>query len=373
MTWLRVTYQIESSAQEIEARAAGVAVEQSVEMPVSAIRHPHVLEEVVGQVESIIPVADNLFNVVIRLAVATTGFGAARGVNGAPTVDVAQLINVLFGNTSLQASVQLVDVEFPQPLLSAFTGPRFGINGLRTLLQVPRRPLTCTAIKPQGIAPADLAALCRTFALGGVDIIKDDHGLADQSYAPFAQRLRVCHAAVDKANRESGLHTFYCPNVTGGPRQIFEQARLAREEGVSMIMVSPMLVGLPVFHELLQEHWQGAVLAHPALAGAVRISPVWLFGQLFRLLGADAVIYPNYGGRFSYSRQLCADLAAAARAPWGHIKPTLPVPAGGMTIERVPDMLNFYGPDTMLLIGGGLLTAGDALLERTRQFVQTVA
>ena len=43
-----------------------------------------------------------------------------------------------------------------------------------------------------------------------------------------------------------------------------------------------------------------------------------------------------------------------------------------MTVERAPEMLDFYGNDTMLLIGGGLLAAGDALLERTREFVNTV-
>lgn len=98
-----------------------------------------------------------------------------------------------------------------------------------------------------------------------------------------------------------------------------------------------------------------------------------MFGKLFRLLGADAVIFPNHGGRFAYSPQTCLALAQAARAPWGHIRPALPVPAGGMTVERVEEMLGLYGLETMLLIGGDLLAAKDNLLERTRQFVQKVA
>ena len=97
-----------------------------------------------------------------------------------------------------------------------------------------------------------------------------------------------------------------------------------------------------------------------------------LIGKLFRLFGADAVIYPNHGGRFSYTPQECLDIAGSARGAWMHIRPALPVPAGGMTVERAPEMLDFYGNDTMLLIGGGLLAAGDALLERTREFVNTV-
>lgn len=51
----------------------------------------------------------------------------------------------------------------------------------------------------------------------------------------------------------------------------------------------------------------------------------------------------------------------------------LPVPAGGMNVARVPEMLGLYGRDTMLLIGGALLAAGDGLFEHSREFVATVA
>jgi ribulose-bisphosphate carboxylase large chain len=44
-----------------------------------------------------------------------------------------------------------------------------------------------------------------------------------------------------------------------------------------------------------------------------------------------------------------------------------------MTVERVPEMLEGYGTDTMLLIGGGLLAAGDGLMEKSREFVRKVA
>ena len=113
-------------------------------------------------------------------------------------------------------------------------------------------------------------------------------------------------------------------------------------------------------------------MAHPAFGGAARIAPPLLLGKLFRLFGADATIFPNHGGRFSYSRATCLAIADAARRPWSEVKPTLPVPAGGMTVERVPEMLEGYGADTMLLIGGGLLVARDRLLERAREFVAAV-
>ena len=111
------------------------------------------------------------------------------------------------------------------------------------------------------------------------------------------------------------------------------------------------------------------ILAHPALAGMGRIAPPLLLGRLFRLFGADATIFPNAGGRFGYSHDTCAAIARAAREPWGGLAPALPVPAGGMNVERVPELREAFGDDAMLLIGGSLLAAGDGLEMRCRAFV----
>ena len=43
-----------------------------------------------------------------------------------------------------------------------------------------------------------------------------------------------------------------------------------------------------------------------------------------------------------------------------------------MTCERVPEMLDFYGADVMLLIGGALLSAREQLIEATSAFVAEV-
>jgi ribulose-bisphosphate carboxylase large chain len=50
----------------------------------------------------------------------------------------------------------------------------------------------------------------------------------------------------------------------------------------------------------------------------------------------------------------------------------VPVPAGGMTTARVSEMLDFYGADVMLLIGGALLEARARLIEATSSFVAEV-
>jgi ribulose-bisphosphate carboxylase large chain len=359
MDRIRATYRIAASETESRVRADALASEQSVEMPVSAVGDQRVLDEIVARVESIRPHAGE-FEVVLGIAPATTGGEAS------------QLLNMLFGNCSLQPEVELVDVAFPDGYEKTFPGPRFGIEGLRRITGVRSRALTCSALKPQGSTVEYLAHLAHGFALAGIDVIKDDHGLANQGFSPFAARVPAVQRAIAEANRETGGNTIYAPTFSGGPAALRDQARIARAEGVRMALIAPMLVGVPAFVEL-QAELDIPIMAHPAFGGATRIAPPLLLAKLFRLFGADATIFPNHGGRFSYSRATCLAIASTAREPWNGLPPILPVPAGGMTVERVPEMLEGYGTDTMLLIGGGLLAAGDGLMEKSREFVRKVA
>jgi S-methyl-5-thioribulose 1-phosphate isomerase len=361
MAWLTATYLIESDAARIEARAQALAIEQSVECPLEAVRDPRIRDEVVARVAEIAPAGDGRFRVDVRLAVETTCY------------EPAQFVNMVFGNCSLWDDVQLVDFDLPPELLARFGGPRHGVAGIRSLVDAPARALTSVAMKPQGLPTAELARMCRTFASAGIDIVKDDHGIADQPCSPFAERVPACQAAIAQAVAATGKPSFYAPHLIGTPRVLRERARIARDAGVRVVLVAPMVVGLPAFADLVDEFPEFVYLAHPSFGGAARIAPSLLFGRIFRLLGADAPIFVNYGGRFGYSRDECGALATMARAPFGDVLPALPVPAGGMRLDRVDELLEFYGPDTMLLIGGNLLLAeGDALLARAREFVTSV-
>jgi ribulose-bisphosphate carboxylase large chain len=353
-------YRVRASAGTIEARAGAIALEQSVELPLAAVRDARVRDEVVGRVDGIVPAGDGAFDVTIALATETTGGEAG------------QLINMLFGNASLLDDVALVDVRFPAGFARGFGGPRHGIAGLRARCGALARPLTCSALKPQGLSPEDLAALAGSLARAGIDVIKDDHGLADQASAPFEARVRAVQRAVAAANRARGATTLYAPNLTGDYATMQRRAAFARDEGVGMLMLAPMVSGVASLAALARDAGV-PILAHPALAGVARIAPPALLGTLFRLFGADATIFPNFAGRFGYTRDTCRALADAARGPLHGLLPALPVPAGGMTLARVAEMRAFFGDDAMLLIGGDLLMAREGLGARCRAFVDAVA
>jgi ribulose-bisphosphate carboxylase large chain len=358
MTAERLTaiYHIRDSADRVQARATGIAVEQSVEMPVTAITDRAILDDIVGKVESVTDIGGGVFEARIGLSVATTG------------LEAGQLINMLFGNSSMHPDIVLADAEFPDSVLKAFGGPNLGLGGLRGLVGAGKRALTCSALKPQGSSPAELAKIATAMAEGGLDFIKDDHGIADQQYSPFAARVPV----IAKAVAATGSKTVYLPSLSGHLEQMRTQIKIARDAGVKGVLVAPMIAGVATFHALVKENPDLAFMGHPALTGPGYIAPPFLFGKLFRLLGADASVFANHGGRFGYTPATCTALAKAAIAPWNGIKPAVPVPAGGMTLARVPEMLQFYGPDVMLLIGGDLLSAGARMAQEAAKFQDAV-
>lgn len=373
----RVVYRLKGSEGEALQKARDICVEQTIEFPDDLVTGGDIREHILGRIESFQPteevespepaetVSVSAWEVVISYAIEITGY------------ELTQLVNVIFGNFSLKPGVRVERLELPESLLKSFKGPRRGIEGLRKLLGVPERPLLCSALKPMGLPVEALADLAYRFALGGVDMIKDDHGLADQPFAPYYERVERCAEAVAKANSETGGKCLYIPNVTAPTDKIITKAIFALLRGAGGLMVAPGLVGLDTMRSMAEDpRIHLPIISHPAFQGSFvtsrdsGVSHHVIFGQLARLAGADAVIYPNYGGRFSFSREDCISIVHAANAPMYHIKPMFSAPGGGMSLERIPEMIETYGKDVIFLIGGALHKMGPDLVENCRRYME---
>ena len=109
---LQAIYHIRGDARSIEARARAIAVEQSVEMPLVGDRGRVRARRDRRPGRGASPKASTgLFEVRISLAAETVGG------------DPGQLINMLFGNTSLHDDVTLHDVALPAELVKALRRP----------------------------------------------------------------------------------------------------------------------------------------------------------------------------------------------------------------------------------------------------------
>lgn len=348
------TYRLEVDPADADARATALAIEQTAELPPEALGD----EACVGTVESVEVDADGAVRATIAYPVEATA------------ADPAQLLNVLFGNAALLGDVTLAGLDLPAAVAGTLGGPRHGIYGLREATGVERRPLTCAALKPMGASPEALAERAGALARAGIDVIKDDHGLADAPGCPLAARLEAVGAALDRAADATGRRSLYAPNLIGAPRALERGLARAVEAGAGAALVAPMLAGLPAFRELARES-PVPIVAHPAFAAA-RIAPEVLLGTLFRLHGADAVLFPHAGGRFPLGEATCRALAGALRDPLAGVRAALPAPAGGIGADRVGAMAGFYGVDAMLMAGGSLYRDGD-LESSARGFVRRVA
>lgn len=356
---LRVTYHLDVAPGQAESRAEELSREQTVEVPRAVVRDPVVEREALGRVERVDADPEGGFRATLAFPVGATG------------LDPAQFLNVVFGNASMHDDVRCVDVEPGPELAQALGGPRFGVAGLRKATGVFDRPLTCTAVKPMGLDTHALAGLAETFARAGIDVVKDDHGLADQPWSPFRERVRACAAAVARVADATGRTAVYAPNLIGTPARVRDALRFAEDAGARAVLASPMLLGLPAFFELCRSA-SVPVIAHPAFGGVPRIAREALFGRLLRLFGADAVIFMSFGSRFRRSEEACRRIALRLRAPLAGCLPSLPVPAGGLEVESVAPVVRCYGRDAMLLVGGSLQREAGATLERSRRFVAAV-
>ncbi len=358
-----IVYRLTGSETDAYSKAEDICLEQTVEFPGELVPEGVIREHIVGRIEDFQPEAADSYRVTVSFAIET----AAR--------ELTQLLNVIFGNISIKPGYRVEEIRLPESITKAYRGPRFGKRGLRERLNVAERPLLFSALKPMGLSAEDLARLAYQLALGGIDIIKDDHGLTNQDYAPFHERVQLCARAVERANRETGQQCIYVANVTAPYGEVAQRASFARDCGAGGLLVAPGLVGFDTMRSLAEDDRLGLpIFSHPALLGSYvlslqhGLSHFALFGQITRLAGADGSIYPNFGGRFSFSREECRNIVQGTSVSMGHLKTIFPCPGGGMSIGSIPDMIRVYGSDVIFLVGGGLFKHGPDIVENCRYF-----
>lgn len=354
----KVTYRVFASSQaEAETRAEGIALEQTVEIPRDVVPAGFVEDTVMGQVETVTPSGEGVFDAVISYSPQSTG------------TELPQLLNVVMGNTSIQTGVKVTGIDLG-PLAQVHPGARFGIKGLRKLAGAPRGPLLSPVLKPQGSSAQTLADIAYRCAVGGAHLVKEDHGLTDQPCAPFRERVQRIGEAVAKANQETGRTTLYFAGLAGHSEDLMENARFAKDHGVHGLLIMPGLFGFDLVRRIARDDRLAMpVMTHPSFLGPYVLSKdtgfthAMMFGTLQRIAGSDISVFPNVGGRFGFTAQECLSIADACRDDSAPGPGIFPSPGGGMSVERATDMIDMYGEDAVFLLGGNLLRYGDNIGE----------
>lgn len=347
---IHAAYQVTGDEARVEAVLAQLVVEQTIEFPPELVPDDDISEHIVGRVESTHRLSNQATEARISYAAEVAGG------------QVPQLLNVLFGNISMVPGVRLTDVDLPSSFIDGLRGPQIGLPGLRARFAPGGGPLLATALKPMGTPVEALARMAYDLARNGLHLVKDDHSFADQPFAAFRERVPALARAIERANVDRGEEaSIYLPALNLPSDRLQDGMELALEAGAGGVLLLPGLVGWDTTRALAASVPDDVVImAHPSFLGSHVTDPTsglahgLLFGTLPRLVGADVSIFPNHGGRFSFSPDACTAIADACRAELTGIAAAFPAPGGGMSLERVPEMLRFYGEDVCLLIGGSL-------------------
>lgn len=307
-----------------------------------------------------------------RAAVVQLAFPIDAWVDNVPMM----LLSIAGNCFAYSPKLRLLDVFFPENLLAKFKGPKFGVPGLRKLLNIPERPLSLHIIKPKmGMTPQQVANQCYQTALGGVDMMKDDEMTSDVYNSRYEDRVKAVMEAIDKASAKTGKRPVYLVSITDEPKRMFEKAARAVELGANGLLVC-YSAGLGVLRQLAEDpainvpimlHGSHMIAAQPRISWPV-------FAKLCRLCGADLMLTPTFWSSIPMvSLEEGIRTSHVKLAPLGHIKPMFPMPCAGVYPGLAPILIGEYGPDIVIPAGGGMLGHPDGYTAGAKAWQQAIA
>ncbi|KMJ58253.1 2,3-diketo-5-methylthiopentyl-1-phosphate enolase [Bacillus sp. LL01] len=276
--------------------------------------------------------------------------------------DLPAILTTVFGKLSLDGEIKLIDLEFGNDLKRTYSGPKFGIEGLRSVTGVHHRPFIMSIFK--GVIGRDLGYLSNQLkeqALGGVDFIKDDEILFENELTPFEQRITEGRRILEEVKEETGHRARYAVNLTGRTFDLKDKAKRASELGADFLLFNVFAYGLDTLQSLAEDKEVSIpMMAHPAVSGAVTpsefygISNELLLGKLLRYAGADFSLFPSPYGSVALPKEQALGIRDALTEEDVQIKATLPVPSAGIHPGLVPLLYQDFGNDAVINAGGGV-------------------
>ncbi len=265
----------------------------------------------------------------------------------------------VFGLKALK-NLRLVDVELPAELLKSFKGPKFGIEGIRKLLKVPKRPLVGTIIKPKlGLKTVDHARVAYEAWAGGCDVVKDDENLSSQRFNPFEERIVKTLESRDKAEEETGERKVYMANVTAETETMLKRADYVLDQGGEYVMVDILTCGFSALQTLRDQNFKLVIHAHRAGHAAFTKNPkhgiaMRAIAKVTRIIGVDQLHVGTVVGKMSETQQEVLENIGALKTEMSGLKPVMPVASGGLHPRLVPALMEIFGKDFVIQAGGGI-------------------
>jgi ribulose-bisphosphate carboxylase large chain len=265
----------------------------------------------------------------------------------------------VFGLRALK-NLRLNDIHLPMELAQSFRGPKYGVAGIRGLLNVYDRPLVGTIIKPKlGLKTADHAKVAYDAWVGGCDVVKDDENLSSQCFNPFDDRVVETLEMRDRAETETGEKKVYMINITSETEEMLNRAQFVKDHGGRYLMIDILTCGFSALQTLREQDFGLVIHAHRAGHAAFTKNPkhgisMKVIAKGARIIGVDQLHVGTVVGKMSETREEVSENCEALRTKLGGLKDVLPVASGGLHPGLVPALMSFFGKDFVIQAGGGI-------------------
>ena len=272
---------------------------------------------------------------------------------------LSSLAGNVFGLKALK-NLRLEDIHIPQRLAKTFKGPKYGISGIREILNVRERPLLGTIIKPKlGLGTRDHAEVAYEAWAGGCDLVKDDENLSSQTFNPFEDRAVKTLDMRDRAEDETGEKKVYMINVTAETEEMLRRAAFVEEQGGEYVMVDILTCGWSAIQTLRKHDLSLVIHAHRAGHAAFTRNPrhgisMRVISRVARLLGLDQLHVGAVVGKMAEKKNEVLDNCEILKGEMYGLRPVLPVASGGLHPGLVPSLVSIFGNDFVIQAGGGI-------------------
>jgi len=265
----------------------------------------------------------------------------------------------VFGLRALK-NLRLNNIHLPRALVESFRGPKYGIDGIRKLLNIRGRPLVGTIIKPKlGLKTPDHAKVAYDAWAGGCDVVKDDENLSSQGFNRFQNRVLATLEMRDRAEEETGEKKVYMANVTSETTEMVKRAQFVEDHGGRYIMVDILTCGFSALQSVREQGFSLVLHAHRAGHAAFTKNPLHgismrVIAKVSRVIGVDQLHVGTVVGKMSETRKEVSENIEALKSELYGVKSVLPVASGGLYPRLVPALMKFFGEDFVIQAGGGI-------------------
>lgn len=332
------------------------------------------------------PSIENCGAVVARKSLDNSTYGEVEFAIPIKYIDESDLINNIYllatsaSEYGYCKDVWLMDIEIPHELLKNISGPNYGINGIRTKLNIFERPIVAISLQKIYIGSTlnDLKKFIETCIEGEIDLIVDDiFGFNNKEKFSIYDKCKLISEIVNTHNSVSKKKVGYFCYLNSFGKSFEETIFAVKEFNILGIIVNPFLMSYGFLNSHLkinfEENNQPVMICTNMGSSMIGRNPLdenlssstedielsrtgvseVITAKLSRFIGADAIHIGTAGAECWHPTEFNMTPKVLTE-DFHHIKPSMSIAEGDLPISELGSNLHYLGNDVIFEISSGI-------------------